>query len=232
MLPADALHGKVDYIEIVSFADHNATAESGIACSISVSISRPAPAPTRWQLRLAPRAGGHESRVSGYRRKARSGSAAAALKAGRGFASNGPLLGLDLDGRHPGDQLKRTNGSAIPFKVSLRSPVAIDHLELVQNGKVIRAFDLGRDHRHFDAAGTLDLGVSGWLLLRAWNDRADPIILDIYPYATTNPIDIELPAARPNARSDAAFFAAWMDRVIEASVRAMTSTTQRKRRIP
>ena len=57
-----------------------------------------------------------------------------------------------------------------------------------QNGKVIRTFDLGRDHRHFDAEGTLDLGASGWLLLRAWNDGADPIILDLYPYATTNPV--------------------------------------------
>ena len=94
--------------------------------------------------------------------------------------------------------------------------MAVDHLELVQNGKVIRAFDLGRDHRHFDSADTLDLAASGWLLLRAWNDGADPIILDIYPYATTNPIDLELPTPRPDARSDAAYFAAWMDRVIEA----------------
>jgi TolB protein len=217
LLPADVLNGKVDYMEIVSFADHIATAGVWYRL-LNLGFHLPAGAGTDAMTDYASLRGpvGMNRVFLDTGGKHDPVSAASALKAGRGFASNGPLLGLDIDGRHPGDHLKRANGSAIPFKVSLRSPVAVDHLELIQNGKVIRAFDLGRDHRHFDAEGALDLDVSGWLLLRAWNDGADPIILDIYPYATTNPIDIELPAARPDARSDAAYFAAWMDRVIEA----------------
>ena len=142
------------------------------------------------------------------------------------------MLGLDVDGQHPGDHLKRANGSAVPFRVSLRSPVAVDHRELVQNGAVIRAFDLGRDHRHFDAEGTLDLGLSGWLLLRAWNNGADPIILDIYPYASTNPIDIELPTVPGRPQRCRLLRRLDGSRESKPSVRAMTATTHRKRRIP
>jgi hypothetical protein len=50
--------------------------------------------------------------------------------------------------------------------------------------------------------------------LRAWNDVADPQVLDLYPYATTNPVWVEGTVASDPA--DAAYFAAWLDRVIEA----------------
>jgi TolB protein len=39
-------------------------------------------------------------------------------------------------------------------------------------------------------------------------------VLDLYPYATTSPIYLELPGGAPAARDDAAYFAAWMERVL------------------
>jgi hypothetical protein len=53
-------------------------------------------------------------------------------------------------------------------------------------------------------------------VLRAWNEGPDPGVLDLYPYATTSPIYFDAPAAPP-APADAAYFIAWMDRVIEAA---------------
>ena len=79
--------------------------------------------------------------------------AAAALKAGHGFVSNGPLLGLAVDGRKPGDAHARL--TVRPSFVSLRSPVAVDHLELVHNGKVKPSSSTG-ERRHFDAEGEID----------------------------------------------------------------------------
>jgi hypothetical protein len=54
-------------------------------------------------------------------------------------------------------------------------------------------------------------------VLRAFNDQPDPWVLDLYPYATTSPIYIDSPAAPP-APEDAAYFVAWMDRVVEATL--------------
>jgi hypothetical protein len=97
-----------------------------------------------------------------------------ALKAGRTFASNGPLLGLELDGKRPGDSVKRTAPDKLRYRIALRSPVAVDHLELIRNGKVVKSFRLNGDRRALDAQGDLQIDAGGWLLLRAWNDGADP----------------------------------------------------------
>jgi hypothetical protein len=137
-----------------------------------------------------------------------------ALKAGRTFASNGPLLGLEIDGKHPGDAVSRTAPGTADYKIALRSPVAVDHLELVQNGKVVKIFQLKGDRRRLDAEGELQIDAGGWLLLRAWNAGSDPQVLDLYPYATTSPIYLELPGGPPPAPADAAYFVAWLDRVI------------------
>jgi hypothetical protein len=137
----------------------------------------------------------------------------AALKAGRGFASNGPLLGLRVDGHGPGDAIAAQR--RVPYRVALRSIVPVDHLELVSNGRVVKRLDLTGDRMRLDAEGEIDLPQGGWLLLRAWNDDASPLLLDLYPYATTNPIWLDGPA--PDARADADYFIAWIDRIIEAA---------------
>ena len=149
-------------------------------------------------------------------------AARVALKEGRSFASNGPLLGLEIGGARPGDRLQGDGAGATAgspgtrhFKVAMRSPVAVDHLEIVQNGKVLRAFTLPGDRRSFDGGGELAVEGDGWILLRAWNDHADPLVLDIYPYATTSPVYVEGFGPRPDARNDAAYFVTWLDRTID-----------------
>jgi hypothetical protein len=142
------------------------------------------------------------------------GAALVALKAGHGFASNGPMLGLLVDGKKPGESTHAASNTNT-YKVAMRSIVPVDHLELVVNGEVVHAFELGPDRTTFDGEGTVSLPPGGWILLRAWNDGAHPDVLDIYPYATTNPVwvagDVVADAA------DVAYFVAWLDRVIAAA---------------
>jgi TolB protein len=85
---------------------------------------------------------------------------------------------------------------------------------LVQNGKVVKAFALTGDRRKLDAEGELTADGAGWVVLRAWNDGSDPEVLDLYPYATTSPVYLELPGGLPPDPADAAYFVAWLDRVI------------------
>ncbi len=212
-LPADVAHGKVDYMEVVGFSDHKATA-------------------TVWyrlfNLGFHLRAGAGSDTMANYaslrgpvglnrvfldtQGRIEDTDVFAALKAGRGFVTNGPLLGLLVDGHKPGDTIASKRAQ---YRVALRSLVPVDHLELVANGVVVKRFDLTGDRTHFDGAGTIDLPQGGWLLLRAWNDEADPLLLDLYPYATTNPLWLE--GTAPDANADAAYFIAWIDRLIEAA---------------
>jgi TolB protein len=220
-LPADVANGKVDYIEIVGFSDHKATANVWYRL-LNLGYHLPAGAGTDAMANYAALRGpvGMNRVFLDTGGQTTPAALKAALKAGRTFASNGPLLGLELDGKRPGDTIARSAPGKLGYRVALRSPVAVDHLELVQNGKVVKTFSLAGDRRTLDAAGELPIDTGGWILLRAWNDGADPQVLDIYPYATSSPIYLDLPGGAPSASADAAYFAAWMDRVIgEAEAR-------------
>jgi TolB protein len=214
-LPADVAHGKVDYLEVVGFSDHKATAAVWYRL-LNLGFRLPAGAGTDAMTNYASLRGPiGMNRVfldTGGAKEV--GPMLAALKHGRGFATNGPLLGLLVDGNKPG-QTTHAASSMNRFKVALRSIVPVDHLELVVNGEVVHAFELGADRTTFDGEGTVSLPPGGWVLLRAWNDGAHPDILDIYPYATTNPVWVEGEVV-PDA-ADAQYFADWLDRTIAAA---------------
>jgi TolB protein len=214
-LPADVANGKVDYIEIVGFSDHKATAHVWYRL-LNLGYRLPTGAGTDAMANYAALRGpvGMNRVFLDTGGDASPAALKAALKAGRTFASNGPLLGLDVEGKRPGDVISRSAPGTVHYRIALRSPVAVDHLELVQNGRVVKAFPLSGDRRNFDAAGELQVDTDGWLVLRAWNDGSDPQVLDIYPYATTSPVYLDLPGGLPPDPVDAAYFTTWLDRVI------------------
>lgn len=213
-LPADVAHGKLDYIEVMGFSDHHITA--GIWYRfLNLGFRLPAGAGTDAMSNYASLRGPiglvRVFLETGGERTPK--ALTTALKEGHNFVSNSALLGLTVDGKRPGDELPRAG--KYPVRVSMRSPVAMDHLELVQNGRVVKTFKLSGDRTRFDWSGGVDLK-AGWVLLRAFNDTAHPWVLDLYPYATTSPIYVD--GAVPAAPEDAAYFSAWMDRVVEAAL--------------
>jgi TolB protein len=214
-LPADVANDKVDYIEVVGFSDHKSTASVWYKL-LNLGYRLPAGAGTDAMTNYASLRGpvGMNRVFLDTGGDMSPAALLAALKAGRTFASNGPLLGLELDGEHPGDTVPLAAPGKVSYRIALRSPVAVDHLELVQNGRVIKSFALAGDRRRLDAVGHFPVQTTGWVLLRAWNDGADPHVLDIYPYATTSPIYFDLPNRLPADPADAAYFVAWLDRVI------------------
>ena len=229
-LPADVANGRVDYLEIVGFSDHKSTAAIWYRL-LNLGYRIPAGAGTDAMANYASLRGpvGMNRVFLNTEGDASPAAFKAALKAGRTFASNGPLLGLELDDKHPGDTVSLTAPGELRYRIALRSPVAVDHLELVQNGKVVKSFPLKGDRRRLDASGALQVDSGGWLLLRAWNDGADPQVLDLYPYATTSPVYLKLPGGQPPAPQDAAYFAAWLERVI-AEAESRTDYRNRQER--
>lgn len=219
-LPADAYAGKVDYIEIVGFADHRSTAEVWYRL-LNLGFRIPAGAGTDAMTNYASLRGPvGMNRVyldTGGARDA--SSLRRALKAGRSVATNAPLLGLRLQEAGPGEVVARARGAgaAVPYRVSMRSTVPMQHVELVYNGKVIESFTPPGDRRSLDASGSLELPRGGWLLLRAWNDAPHPDVFDLYPYGTTSPVWLEGPEPAPPANADARYFVLWMQRVLSAA---------------
>ena len=102
----------------------------------------------------------------------------------------------------------------VSYRIAMRSIVPMQHVEVVMNGKVVATLAPGKG---VDAAGEVELKESGWLLLRAWNEGADPLVFDIYPYASTSPIYVEVGDAKPRSPGDARYFVRWLERNIESA---------------
>jgi hypothetical protein len=152
-----------------------------------------------------------------------------AIKAGRTFATNGPLLRFELGGREPGGNLHLENKAKLPFRAALRSIVPIDHLQIICNGSVARDLQLTGDHKSADASGTLDIAHSGWCILRAYADHAEYPILDLYPYATTSPVYIDVAGAAVRDQGAAQYFVAWVDRLIAAAQQSPSWNTDQEK---
>ena len=218
-LPVDAALGTMDYLEVMGFSDHLITSDIWYRL-LNCGFRIPAGAGTDAMADYASLRGP----VGLVRVYAQVGarfdhaSVLAALKAGRTFVTNGPIVELTLAGEGPGGTVKRPSGPAtIEAKVTLRSPVPVDHLEIVQDGKVVATAPLSADRMSAAATLPLTFAKSGWIVLRARADRPAWPILDLYPFASTSPIYVQAgDAAASPAAEDGAYFVRWVDRLIQA----------------
>jgi Tol biopolymer transport system component len=217
-LPVDVALGKVDYIEALGFSDHKSTAAVWYRL-LNCGFRLPAAAGTDAMANFASLRGPVGlNRV--YARVPRGPlnieSWLSSLKQGRTFATNGPLLGFTLGGRRVGDELRLPAGEhRVRFTAWLRSIVPVDHLEVICNGGVLRELKLSDDRETADIEDTIPVSQSGWCLLRAWSEKAEDPVLDAYPYATTSPIYVAVAGSAVKPIEDAAYFVAWIDRMIK-----------------
>jgi TolB protein len=230
-LPVDVALGKVDYYEVVGFSDnHRATAEVWhrlLSCGFRVAAAGGTDAMANFAslhgpvglYRVYVQDGAHAtSNYGAPELKSRLANWLQALKAGHSLATNSALLGLEVEGKGPGSEVALTPGhTSVHVKGFMRSIVPIDHLELIQQGKGAKAIPLSGDRRSADIDMSVPVSGPGWLLLRAWNDHADPDIFDIYPYATTSPVFLTRQGSEPHCGKDADYFISWIDRLASAA---------------
>jgi Tol biopolymer transport system component len=227
-LPADVALGKVDYIEVLGFSDHKSTASVWYKL-LNCGFRLPAAAGTDFMGNYASLRGPVGlNRVYAEVKPGplKIGPWLASIKAGRTFATNGPLLRFSLGGQAIGGEVRLEKKQEARFSAELFSMVPVDHLQIVCNGKVARevAMDSNRSAAHVD--GSIPLDASGWCILRAFSDHAEYPILDLYPYATTSPVYVNVAGAAVRNAADAAYFAAWVDRLISAARRNASWNTE------
>jgi hypothetical protein len=218
-LPVDAALGASDYLEVMGFSDHHATAAVWYRL-LNCGFRLPAGAGTdafpnfaslrgpAGLLRTYAQAGPRLDQAAFLR----------ALKQGRTFVTNAPLLSLEVEGRAPGDELSLPAGPhRLKARVWMRSAVPVDHVDVVANGTVVATVPVAAGGGA--AEGTVEIPVdrSGWVLLRAFADRPRLPVLDLYPYATTSPVYVSVGGAPVRSSTDAAFFLRWVDRVAAAA---------------
>jgi len=94
------------------------------------------------------------------------------LEQGRSFSTNGPMLELEVDGRHgPGDRVDIESGEEHRFRARARSRGTLETLQLIVNGEVV-AEESGPDGE-LGLETTLRLDRSAWAAVRAF-EGPDP----------------------------------------------------------
>jgi Tol biopolymer transport system component len=228
--PADVAMGRVDYYEVVGFSDHRASADVWYRL-LNLGYRIPAGAGTDAMTNYASLRGpvGVARALLDTQGEATPASLHAAIKAGRSVATNSAQLAFEVGGQGPGGTLKLAAPGKVKYRIAMRSIVPMQHVEVVQDGKVVATLAAGAS---VDAEGEVELKQSGWLVLRAWNEGADPLVFDIYPYASTSPVYVDVGGAKPRSPEDAKYFVRWIERNIEsASARTDWNSDKEKQRV-
>ncbi len=218
--PVDVALGLVDYIEIVGFSDHRGTAEvwyKMLNCGFRLPAAAGTDAMTNYASLRGP--------VGLNRVFVKSGALPlthekwlAALKAGKTFATNGPLLEMTLNGKGIGSEIALPHGtSKLTVRARMRSIVAVDHVEIVVNGKVVDSLPLSADHKSASGIRTIAVNNSSWVTVRAWSAHSQAPILDIYPFATTSPVYVTVGGRPQRSTVDTRYFLAWLSRLSTAA---------------
>jgi len=221
-LPIDVALGKIDYYEVSGFADYRETQKVWyrlLNCGFRLTAAGGTDAMANYASLRGPvglnrvyvMAEPGDSSLVGRRDRWLAG-----LQAGRSMATNGPILGFELTGEQPGGNLALPAGEhELGFTGFMQSIVPVDHLEVVVNGEVVRRIEMDSTRQSAAFSGRLKLATSSWVLLRAWNEGPSPDIFDRFPYATTNPVFVEVDGRPLRSKADADYFIGWIDRVYE-----------------
>jgi Tol biopolymer transport system component len=225
--PVDAALGLADYYEVVGFADPHTSADVWyglLNCGLEVSAAGGTDAMANYTSLRGP-VGINRTYVQVPDLSAdpavRQRQWIDGLKRGASMATNGPILGFTVNGQSPGSALSIDSGERVRIEGFMRSLVPVDHVELVVNGDVVQTFYTDSSGMSVDIAGEVEVPASGWLLLRAWNDSSHPMIFDLYPYATTTPVYVNVDGMPAKSPGDAAYYLAWIAKIRD-SVEAHT----------
>lgn len=223
-LPIDVALGKIDYYESVGFSWHKESSEVWhrlLNCGFKVSAAGGTDAMANYASLRGP-VGVNRTYVLMNNIPADPSQKEAywlkGLKEGKTLATNSALVHFEVDGNGPGSEIELTGKKVkVSYKGFMRSLIPMDHLEIISNGKVIKKIDLKGDKSTADFSGTITIEKSSWILLRAWNDEANPAIQDYYPYATTSPVYLMLNNKPIQSPEDAGYFIRWIDKVYESA---------------
>jgi hypothetical protein len=149
---------------------------------------------------------------------------AQAYRAGRTFATSGPLLDLRVAGAGPGDEVRLPDaGERLQVNVEAVSIGNLERVEIVVNGEIAHTFRATEPHR---IAGNVDLTARRgcWVAARAYGREDRHLASELEgrslgagQFAHTSPVYVVV-AGEPMfaaKRADADYFVRWCDAVLD-----------------
>jgi hypothetical protein len=161
-----------------------------------------------------------------------------ALKRGRTFVSNNPLLTFTVNGQEAGSTLGLTSGKdrVLQIHATAESQLPYDRLEIVRNGEVIASATPSGPRRHAEIHLEYKVTGSGWIAARALEDvhrypgvefdkihRSEGTLFSsLYGtrrpenvFAHTSPVYATVDGKPIRSRDDAQYYVRYLDQAID-----------------
>jgi TolB protein len=135
-----------------------------------------------------------------------------AVKQGRTFVSNGPMIEFTAGGEEPGSVIAGAGGS-VEWKLDAWSAIAVDKVEIIVNGKVAWSGGPVPAATRRSFTGRIDVPPGGWVAARVHGGTPRWPVQDSYPFAHSAPIWLgRVGASEPQAaRAAAQDLLRWMN---------------------
>ena len=227
-LPVDLALGQKTAMDVLSNNDENATMEMWyrlLNCGFRVAISAGTDAFTNvvdhyiaGGGRVYVRTGAkfdYAAWLDGYRQ-------------GRSFASNGPAVTLDVNGKLPGDELQLASPGEVAVQASVLTQTPLDRVELIVNGRVVHSEPVeGKSAIEFRSK--VPLRESSWIALRALGPRHRLIMNDTMAFAHTSPVYVTVGGKPVRVADDIRFYREWVERLIARTEKSPRFSTPERR---
>ncbi|MCH7907406.1 MAG: carboxypeptidase regulatory-like domain-containing protein [Chloroflexi bacterium] len=127
----------------------------------------------------------------------------AGIRRGETFITNGPAISLSVDGAPPGATVPAGAGGAVHVRVDWSSHYAVETVEIVHNGEVVRRVTTGdSDSTGGSLESDVEVNADGWIAARLGSSERDSFAQALW--AHTSPVYIDAGGRKPDARAEAA----------------------------
>ena len=110
-----------------------------------------------------------------------------ALKEGKSFVSNGPLLEFEVAGNGPGEVVD-SSGGMVSWSANVHSALPFERLEIFVNGTVVETLEGNTQAGSKSFQGSLQVPEGGWVTARVMGENSGWPAMDSYLYAESSPV--------------------------------------------
>ena len=136
------------------------------------------------------------------------------IRAGRTFFTNGPLLEFRINQSTLGETLQLPpEGGTVRLEAKVWSTVPLTKILIYHNGKVWKELPPNSDRTSAQFQQEAVVSESGWYVLVAEGNPANPRADPSYPQAVSNAIRIHVGDQKIRSRASAEYFMRWIDKL-------------------
>lgn len=130
----------------------------------------------------------------------------AALRKGRSFVSNRPLLFVTIDGKEPGSELATKSGTELSVDIRAVSATPISRIDIMHQGRILKQIDIETPATDIRRSEKITLPKSGWLAVRCFGLGQNMNLGPKFAFAHTSPFYAIVDGQAIRSPEDARFF--------------------------